>query len=538
MSVSRSVGSNGDVDAVVIGAGHNGLVAANLLADRGWHVVVLEAADHVGGAVFSDDSLHPGFVTDWYSSFYPLAAASPTLAGLDLPRWGLTWRHAPAVLAHAFPDGRVAVLERDPEATAASLDQFAPGDGAAWLRVLAAYERIADPLLYSVLRPFPPVRPGLRLARTMGAADLFRFARFAVSPVRRFAAENFGGEGAAMLFAGNALHTDLSPDAAGSAIYGWLLSMLGQTVGFPVPEGGSRGIVDALEKRLVAGGGSVRCNARVDQVEVAHGRVVGVRLAGGERIAAHTVLADVAAPTLYRDLIGAQHLPPRLLEDLTTFQWDTPTLKVNWALSAPIPWTNPDTRGAGTVHLGVDLDGLTQYAADLACGRLPQRPFALLGQMTTADATRSPAGTESVWAYTHLPADGDPSPAEIVRQVERVQAAVEDLAPGFGELVLTRGVQSPTDLQDADANLVGGALGGGTAAIHQELFFRPVPGLGRAETVIDGLYLASSSAHPGAGVHGAPGGNAAAAALRRHGLVGRPMRAVLDVAHRRIYRAT
>ncbi|WP_375493582.1 phytoene desaturase family protein [uncultured Jatrophihabitans sp.] len=536
MATRRRSGPAPDVDAVVVGAGHNGLVAANLLADRGWSVLVLEAADHPGGAVHSDDSLRPGFVTDWYSSFYPLAAASPTLQKLELEQWGLTWKHAPAVLAHVFPDGRCALLDRDRDVTAASLETFGAGDGDSWLRVVAAYERIAEPFLESALSPFPPVRAATRLFRTMGTADAMRFARFAMSPVRRFGKENFRGEGATMLFAGNALHTDLPPESAGSAIYGWLLCMLGQTVGFPVPAGGSRGIIDALVARLTAHGGSLRFGAQVTSVDVAEGQARGVRLADGERITAGAVLADVAAPTLYTDLVGARHLPDRLNDDLRAFDWDHSTLKLNWALSGPVPWTAPEARRAGTVHLGVDLDGLSRYATDLTTGRMPEQPFALFGQMTTSDASRSPEGTESAWSYTHLPGSVEAGPDEIARQVERVEAAIEAQAPGFGALVLDRAVQSPADLNAADANLVHGALGGGTAAIHQELFFRPVPGLGRADTVVDGLYLASASAHPGGGVHGTPGANAAAAALRRAGHAGPVHRAVVDAAHRRIYR--
>ncbi|MDQ2750750.1 MAG: NAD(P)/FAD-dependent oxidoreductase [Pseudonocardiales bacterium] len=524
------------VDAVVVGAGHNGLVAANMLADAGWHVVVLEASDRAGGAIKSDDSMHPGFVTDWYSAFYPLGAASPVLQSLQLERWGLSWRRAPTVLAHVFPDGRCAVLGQDVETTAASLDTFAAGDGAAWIKLVEDFERIREPFLRAILEPFPPVRAAARLARTMGTADLLRFARFAVQPVRRFGDETFTGEGAPTLLAGNALHTDLPPEAAGSAIYGWLLCMLGQTVGFPVPSGGSGAIVDALLARLVSLGGQLRLREQVSSIDVRRGRVTGVTLASGEHIAARTVLADVGAPQLYTDLVGPEHLPDRLVADLESFQWDSPTLKVNWALSGPIPWTAAGARDAGTVHLGVDLNGLTFYAASLAAQRMPTEPFILLGQMTTADPSRSPAGTESVWAYTHVPEGLELSQDDIEQHVSLIESIIERHAPGFGERVLARAIQSPTDLERENANLFAGAVGGGTASIHQELIFRPVPGLARPETVVDGLYLAGASAHPGGGVHGAPGSNAAKAAQRRTGRGGRVHRAAIDAAYRRIYR--
>jgi phytoene dehydrogenase-like protein len=523
-------------DAIVIGAGHNGLVAANLLADAGWEVLVLEAAPYPGGAVHSDDTLHPGFVTDHFSAFYPLGAASPVLAGLGLGDWGLTWTHAPTVLTHVLPDDRSVSLQRDVTATAASLDGFALGDGDRWQEMYADFERIREPLLQSLLRPFPPVLGGVRLLRRLGAADALRFARFAVLPVRRYAEENFTGEGAAVLLAGNALHTDLAPENAGSAVYGWLLCMLAQSVGFPVPVGGAGRLTAALVARLESRGGQVRLSSRVERVTTSGGRVTGVRLARGEQLTTTTVLADVAVPALYRDLVGLGALPPRLADDLDRFQWDAPTMKVNWALAGKIPWTAKEAHDAGTVHVGVDLDGLTRYAGDLATGQVPRQPFLLVGQMSTADASRSPDGTESAWAYTHLPAGRTLGPADLRTHVERVENLLERHAPGFRDLVLARGVQGPADLQGADANLTSGAVGGGTSALHQQLVFRPVPGLGRAETPIDGLYLAGAGAHPGGGVHGSAGANAARAALLRRGVTGALRRRAIDQLHRSIYR--
>ena len=523
-------------DAVVVGAGHNGLVGAIVLADAGWDVVVVEEQERAGGAVFSDRSLHPDYVTDWYSAFYPLGAASPVLSALDLHDCGLRWSHAPAVLAHILPDDRCAVLYRDADATAASVDQFAAGDGAAWLRLFEAFEQIREPLLRALFTPFPPVRAGLSLARELGAAELLRFMRFAVQPVRRSGEELFDGEGARLLLAGNALHTDLPPEAAGSAIYGWLLAMLGQQVGFPVPVGGSSGIIDALVRRLTAAGGTVRTGTKAKRLDVSGGRVRGVELEGGERLATGTVLADVAAPLLYEQLVGTQMLPPRMREDLRRFQWDSPTMKIDWALSGTVPWLAAAAREAGTIHLGADMNGLTRYAASLATRELPPDPFVLLGQMTTSDPSRSPAGTESAWAYTHVPDGHDLDPDAVERHVRRVEAVVERHAPGFGGLISARRVQSPAELEASEANLVGGAVNGGTASIHQQLIFRPVPGLGRAETPIDGIYLASASAHPGGGVHGGPGANAAVAALKRSGPTGKARRRLLDYSFGRLYR--
>ncbi len=482
----------------------------------------------------SDESVHPGFVTDRFSAFYPLGASSPVMRGLELERHGLTWAHAPSVLAHVFPDDRAAVLDRDRALTAASIDSFAAGDGDAWLELVDQFDRISEPLLRALFTPFPPVRAGARLAHRLGLAELVRFARFAVMPVRTFATERFRGDGAAILLAGNALHADLSPEGAGSALYGWLLAMLGQTVGFPVPVGGSGRLTESLVRRLTARGGEIRLSTEVAAVDVRGGVATGVRTSSGERITTRAVLADVSVPALYRDLVGFDRLPDRFVSDLANFHWDASTFKVNWALSAPIPWTAAAARGAGTVHLGVDLNGLTRYAADLATETVPADPFLLLGQMTTADATRSPSGTESAWAYTHVPVGARLSSDEVARHVDVIEASIERNAPGFRASVIARSVQAPLDLQSADANLHGGAVSGGTAGIFQQLIFRPVPGLARAETPIDRLYLASAGAHPGGGVHGAPGANAARAALSREAFAGSIRRRGLDAALRRI----
>ncbi|WP_405632611.1 phytoene desaturase family protein [Streptomyces sp. NBC_01174] len=514
------------VDAAVIGSGPNGLVAANLLADAGWSVEVLEAQDEPGGAVRSDRGVHPEYVNDLFSSFYPLAAASPVLAGLELHREGLRWDHAPQVLAHPLLDGSCAVLDRDRSATAASLDRFAPGDGEAWLDLCHLWDRLGDGIVDALFSPFPPIRAGTVLAARIRAAGGLRLARSLVLPVRRISEEEFAGEGGRLLLAGNALHADLAPEAAGSGGFGWLMSMLGQSHGFPVPVGGAGALTAALVRRLQRHGGSVRCGQTVTKVVVRQGRAVGVVTRSGEAVPARrAVLADVSAPNLYGSLLAADHLPRQLLNDMRRFQWDFATFKVDWALNGPIPWSSSAAASAGTVHLAEGVDELTRWASQIARGLVPDRPFLLLGQMSTADPTRSPLGTESAWAYTHVPhavkadagADalaGGWDATEQERMADRVERQVERYAPGFRSRIRARRILAPVSLQDADANLHNGAINGGTAAMHQQLVFRPVPGMGRAETPVKGLYLASASAHPGGGVHGAPGANAARAALR------------------------
>ncbi|MDQ0596368.1 phytoene dehydrogenase-like protein [Streptomyces canus] len=325
-------------DAVVIGAGPNGLVAANLLADAEWSVEVLEEQPEPGGAVRHDHGVDPAYVSDVFSAFNPLAAAFPVLTALRLDRYGLRWSHAPSVLAHPLTDGSCALLDRDIDTTAASLDAFAPGDGAAWRR-LHDWESLRPDILDALFTPFPPVRATARLARRLRVAGGLRLARTLVLPVRRMGEEEFRGQGSRLLLAGNALHADLAPESAGRGGFGWLMGMLGQTYGFPVPVGGSGALTETLARRLEAQGGQIRCGQRVERIVVRGGRAVGVRTAAGDAVVARrAVLADVSVPALYGDLLDPEHLPAQLQDDLRRFQWDFATFKVDWALDGPVPW--------------------------------------------------------------------------------------------------------------------------------------------------------------------------------------------------------
>lgn len=507
------------VDAVVIGAGPNGLVAAATLGDAGWDVLVLEATDHLGGAIHSTEA--DGWISDRCSSCYPLALASPVIRALELERHGLTWAHAPAPLTHLLGPDDAVRIDPDPEVTAAGLAEEDPADGEAWLRLCEDYRRIRTPLLDALLTAWPPVGAGVRLARTLGGAgEVLRFARFMALPAHRMGAELFRGRRARALLAGNAMHADAPLTAAVSGTMGWLLAMLAQDVGFPSAAGGSGRLAAALVARAESAGVQFRTGEPVTAIEVRAGRATAVRTAGGTRIEARrAVIADVSAPQLYDDLLPAAVIPAGLRQDLDRFAWDLPTVKVNYRLSAPVPWLASPARGAGVVHLGGDADELVHTCADLETGRLPSAPFLLAGQTTTADPSRSPAGTEALWVYSHLPR-GVADDASADRLAGRIDRTLERHAPGLGGLVLDREVQRPGDFAAGNAAMGPGALGGGTAQLFQQLVFRPATGLGGPRTVVGGLFLGSAAIHPGSGVHGACGWLAARSALRDAGPIG------------------
>ena len=512
-------------DAVVVGAGPNGLVAANRLVDAGWSVLVLESSPRAGGAVHSDRAVDPEFEHDTFSSFYPLGAVSPALLGLHLEDHGLVWRHAPAVLGHPMPDGRWALLHRDREVTAALLDEQHHGDGEAWFALCARWDRIGDALVEALLTPFPPLRAtarGLRRVRSAGGADLVKML---LTPVMDDRLWRFGGEAPRLLLAGNAAHSDIPLDAPGSGLMGVLMTMLGQTVGFPVPEGGASRLAEALQRRLEERGGLVRCGSPVERIEVDRGRVTAVRTGDGRRIGVRrAVVAAVVAPILFGRLLDPADLPARVSRGMRRFQRDPSTVKVDWALDGPVPWQSPPAYAPGTVHVADSLPDLSEAVGQISGGLVPARPFLLVGQMTTTDPTRSPGGTEALWAYTHVPQrvrgdagdrgiTGSWDADECERFADRMQEQLEHRAPGFSQRIRARRVLGPHELEQLNPNLLGGSVNGGTSQLHQQLVLRPFPGWGRAETGIRGLYLGSASAHPGGAVHGAPGMNAARAAL-------------------------
>jgi phytoene dehydrogenase-like protein len=376
-----------------------------------------------------------------------------------------------------------------------------------------------------LLTPLPPLRPAAGLLRTLGPRGLVEFARFALLPARRMTEEKFDGDGGAWLIAGNALHADLTPDSAGGGLFGWLLCGLGQSHGYPVAEGGAGNITAALVRRLRDHGGELHLETPIERIEVTSGRATAALAADGRRFAARrAILADCGAPALFQKMLPEDTVPARVREAMDGYQYDNSTFKVNWSLERPIPWQSEPARRASTVHVVDGMGGLTRASSQLAEREIPDHPFLVLGQYSMVDPSRHPEGKESAWAYTHVPqrtardaADelsGDWAGEDADRFADRIEQQVERLAPGFRSLIRRRHVQSPLDLEANNRNLVGGAINGGTAQLYNEAIFRPYPGLGRPRTPVPGLYLASSSAHPGGGLHGGCGGNAAISALR------------------------
>lgn len=497
----------GHYDAAVVGAGPNGLSAAIRLAEAGLSVLVLEAEDRPGGAVKTDELTVPGFLHDTFSGVYPAAAASPVFARMPLADHGLRLVHPPVAMAHVLDDDRGASLYRELDRTADSLDALNRGDGEAWRSFISPYLKNWSALRRAMLGGFPPVGGSLRAVVGLGLGGSLEAARAVLQPVSALADELFGGDGAKAWLYGSALHGDVAPDAAGSAVFGFYLNLLGHAVGWPVAEGGSGRITAALVGYLNSLGGEVRANAPVGRVLAADGRVRGVAV-GDEEVRASVVVCDVTPHGLLG--ISGHALPDSYKRKMARYRYGPGSLKVDWALSGPVPWSYREARVAGTIHVGGGTAELAGGIATEKLGGLPERPFLLAAQATVADPSRAPENGHTLWAYTHVPRGMDGQQAE--EHVGRMEAQVERFAPGFRGLVLGRHVLTPQDLESRNRNLVGGDVNAGSQAPDQ-LFFRPLPSLSPYRTPLGGLYIGSASTFPGGAVHGVPGDAAARAAL-------------------------
>ncbi|KRB77955.1 FAD-dependent oxidoreductase [Nocardioides sp. Root190] len=470
--------------AVVVGSGPNGLAGAIRLAQAGVDVTVLEAHDRFGGGTRTSELTLPGVLHDDCAAFHPTGVASPFFNSLGLERHGLRWMWPEVEVAHPLDDGRAGFATRDLAASAAALGV----DEARWLRLFEPAVRNFDDLITEVLGPVVHVP---RHPVTMA-----RFGARAVLPATTLV-KGFRDEPARALFIGVAAHKFGRLDTPLTGSIGMMLTAAAHAVGWPVAQGGTEAITRALLAELASYGGKAQAGVRVtslDQLRDLTGRAPDV------------VLLDTA-PTGVLEIVG-DRLPARIQRALRRVTYGPGSFKVDFAIEGDVPWTNPDCRRAGTLHLGGTADELVATEAMTLRGEMPERPFVLFGQQYVIDPSRSSGTANPIYAYAHVPHGwtGDATEA-VIAQIER-------FAPGFRDRILAVSTRGPAELEAYNANYVGGDIGAGANTARQ-IAFRPRPALDPYTLGVDGVYLCSSAAPPGGGVHGMAGFNAAESALKR-----------------------
>jgi phytoene dehydrogenase-like protein len=466
-------------DAVVVGAGTNGLAAAVRLAQKGFSTLLLERNSEVGGSARSEYLTLPGFFHDVCSAVHPLAIASPFLDSLGLQKYGLEFIQPELPVAHTIARGVTVAMHRSVAETAAGLESDAK-----------SYRRLFGPLVAnrkSLTSEF--LRPVLHLPRD--PYIWMRFSLTALGSASYLAKRHFAGEPARALVAGLAAHGCLPLEAPGSAAFALVLGMLGHGVGWPIPRGGTQAISNALAALLRSLGGKIETGVEVRRLE--------------DLPRARVVLLDVT-PRQFLQIAG-DRLPTRYHYRLQRFRYGPAVFKVDYAMKDPIPWSSEICRRAGTVHLGGTLQEVAAAERAVADGRHPEQPFVLLAQPTIFDPTRAPAGCHVAWAYCHVPNGSS------FDMTGRIEDQIERFAPGFRDCVLSRHIMQPADLEKHNPNLIGGSINGGANDIAQ-LIARPILSLNPYWTPLAGVYLCSSSTPPGAGVHGMCGFHASTRALQ------------------------
>jgi phytoene dehydrogenase-like protein len=466
--------------ACVIGSGSNGLSAAIVLAQAGLQVEVFEAERIPGGATRNMELTLPGFLHDFGSAVYPLGAGSPFFSTLPLHDYGLEWVRSLAPLAHPLDDGTAIVLEQSIEAATTRLG----ADGVIWRQLMGPlvkhWSEFAPEVLGPVLKI--PRHPWL----------LARFGMNALLPAR-VVASRFRSDRTRALFAGLAGHSFLSMDEPLTSAFAMLLAAPAHVVGWPIARGGSQSITNALSGYLAKLGGQVKTSARVKSLDALSEYDL--------------VLCDLTPKQLLA--IAGQHLSDRYKRQLSKYKYGPGVFKVDYALSAPIPWKAPECLRAATLHLGGTFDEIAASEKAVRNGEHPERPFVLLVQPTLFDRSRAPAGKHTAWAYCHVPN------GSTFDMLPRLESQIERFAPGFRDIILARHVLSPASLEGMNSNLVGGDIAGGAIDLRQ-LLFRPTWRL--YATSARKIFLCSSSTPPGAGVHGMCGYHAAKRAIARLGL--------------------
>jgi phytoene dehydrogenase-like protein len=464
-------------DAIVIGAGPNGLSAAIALARAGRSVTVYEALDHPGGGVSSAELTLPGFTHDVCSAVHPMAVASPFWRTLPLGAHGLTWVYPRAEVAHPLDAGPPAIAWHSLDDTARDIAEG--GD---------RYRRLVGPIVSSWPRILPTVlgRPGLP-SHPLAVA---RFGIPALRPARSLAASTFAGERARALLAGMAAHAMLPLERFPSGAVALVFAALAHTTRWPFPAGGAQRLTGALVSLLTSLGGTVVTGARVGNVD--------------DLPRARAYLFDLSPQPLLA--IAGHRLPVWFRKRLAAYRYGMGVFKVDWALEASIPWRDARVSEAGTVHVGGTLAEIAASERETWNGGLPERPFVLLSQPTLFDPSRAPAGRHVAWGYCHVPRGSDAD------MLPRIEAQIERFAPGFRDRVLARHVTRPADCERRNPNMVGGDIGMGVMDWPQ-LFRRPTWRF--YETPAPDIFICSASTPPGVGVHGMCGYFAAQAALRR-----------------------
>jgi phytoene dehydrogenase-like protein len=468
-----------EYDAVVVGTGPNGLAAAIELAQAGLKVIVYEGKDTIGGGMRTEALTLPGFLHDVCSAIHPLGMGSPFFRRLPLDKFGLEWIQPDLALAHPLDDGSAGLMAKSLDETAEYLGR----DGSAYKNLMGPFARRWNDLADDVLGPFPfPPKHLITLAR---------FGIPALLPAQVLVNLLFKTEQAKGMFAGLAGHSFLPLNLVGTASFGMMLGILGHAVGWPLPRGGSQQIANAMAAYLSTLGGEIVTGRMIESID--------------ELPPAKIVMFDVGPKQLLK--IAGHKLPDGYRRALEGYRYGPGIFKIDYALSEPVPWKNPDLRRAGTVHLGGTFDQVARGEADAYYGRLPEKPLVLIAQQSLFDSTRAPEGKHTLWAYCHVPA------YSTVDMTDRIEAQIERFAPGFRDVVLHRATRNTQQVEMHNPNYFGGDINGGAQDLLQQ-WTRPVARPVPYSTPLKGVYLCSSSTPPGGGVHGMCGYHAARAALK------------------------